>query len=62
MKTLPMNFYTMPELAKTTMDKKDLRELLLATDGCIIACGVLYDIKAKHLGAGVYRVSLKRTN
>lgn len=52
----------MPKLASTTMDKKDLKELLLSTEGRVIACGVLYDIKAKHLGAGVYQVTLKRTN
>jgi hypothetical protein len=62
MKALPNNFYTMPTLAKATMDKKDLKELLLATDGCVIACGVLYDIKTKHLGAGVYKVWLSRSN
>lgn len=62
MQTLPMNFYTIPTLAKTTMGKKDLKELLLATDGCVIACGCLYDIKSKHIGAGVYRVWLHRSN
>jgi len=60
MKVLPTNFYTMPRWASTTMDKKDLKELLLSTSGCIIACGELYDIKNKHLGAGVYKVFLKR--
>ena len=62
MKTLPKNFYTMPELAHITVDKKDLKELLLNTGGNILAYGILYDIVTKHLGAGVYKVSLKRTN
>ena len=60
MKSLPKHFYTMPKFANTTMDKKDLKELLLATDGCIISCGTLYNIESKHIGAGVYRVSLER--
>ena len=61
MKTLPKNFYTMPTLAKMTMDTKDLKELLLETSGSVIACGVLCDIQTKHLGAGVYKVWLKRS-
>ena len=60
MKTLPMNFYTMPVLASTVMDAKDLKELLLETGGDVIACGKRYDIQTKHLGAGVYKVWLSR--
>jgi len=45
-----------------TMDRKDLKEILLETGGNIIACGVLYDIETKSLGADVYRVFLKRTH
>lgn len=59
MKLLPMNFYTMPKFANMTIDKKDLKELLLNTGSDIIACGSLWDIVTKHLGAGVYKVSLK---
>ena len=62
MKTLPGIFYNMPEYANMTMDKKDLREVLLNTGGSIIANGRLYDITPKHLGAGVYKVTLKRSN
>jgi len=62
MKTLPTHFYTMPEIAHTTMDNKDLKELLLTTGSNIIACGRLYDIKTKPLGAGVYKIWLKRTH
>lgn len=58
MKTLPRNFYTMPEYATTTMDDKDLKELLLETNGWVISCGHLYKIKSEHLGAGVYKVKL----
>jgi len=59
-KTLPNVFYNMPHIASTTMDRKDLKELLLATDGWVLACGSIYDIATKSLGAGVYRVTLKR--
>ncbi len=54
------NFYTIPGRAETTMTRKELKETLLATDGNIIACGNLYDIEHKHLGAGVYKVFLKK--
>ncbi len=60
MKSLPNNFYTMPRYASMTVERKDLKELLLETGGNIISCGVLWDIETKHLGAGVYRVRLKR--
>ena len=30
--------------------------------GNLLACGSLYDIKAKDIGAGVYRVSLRLTH
>lgn len=60
MKSLPNIFYTMPRTANTTMDTKDLKELLLETGGRVIACGRLFDIKSKNLGAGVYRVTLWR--
>ena len=59
MKTLPNNFYTMPGFASMTIESKDLKELLLNTGGEIIACGRLYDIVTKHLGAGIYKLSLK---
>ena len=60
MKVLPRNFYTMPRWASMTMDRKDLKELLLSTSGWITACGEIYDIKNDHLGAEVYKVFLKR--
>lgn len=60
MKVLPMPFYTMPTMASIVMDKKDLKELLLETSGTIIARGRMWDIKSKHIGAGVYKITLKR--
>jgi len=59
MKVLPTNFYTMPRWSSMTMDRKDLKELLLSTGGYIIACGEMYNIKNEHLGAEVYKVFLK---
>jgi len=58
MKVLPDNFYTVPDIANTTMTRKDLKELLLTTNGKIISCGRLRTIKSKHIGAGVYFVTL----
>ena len=60
MKTLPNNFYTMPEWASTTMEESDLKEVMLATGGEILACGQLWNVCTNHLGAGVYKVFLKR--
>lgn len=59
MKILPSHFYTIPDIASTTMNKKDLKELLLQTEGKIITCGRLREIQSKHLGAGVYRITLR---
>jgi len=59
MKELPMHFYANPEMAKMVMDRKDLKELLLESEGWIIACGRTYDIISKGIGAGVYRVWLE---
>jgi len=53
---------TIPHLAQMTMTKKQLRETLLYTDGSILANGRMWDIISKHLGAGVYKVTLKRMN
>ncbi len=57
---LPDSFWSMPECAYITLEGQSLKETLLATDGTILACGRIYDIVSKSLGAGVFRVSLKR--
>lgn len=59
MKYLPEVFYSMPQHANTTMARKDLKELLLNTDGYAFIQGRMYDIVPKHIGAGVYRVTVK---
>ena len=58
-KHLPGIFYAMPGDANTTMTRKQVSETLLATGGWVMSCGASYDIKAKHLAAGVYLVKLE---
>ena len=57
-----LNFLASMSAGTTTMARKDLREMLLDTGGNMLACGRLYDIVAKDLGAGVYKVSLTLTH
>jgi len=60
MKELPNNFYGLPPgVANITVTKKDLQELLLATDGWAIIRGRMMEIKSKHLGVGIYRVTVE---
>lgn len=57
---LPRSFYVVPgQEQHTTMTRAELRATLLATGGQLLARGHLWEIVAKHLGAGVYRVSLR---
>lgn len=42
----------------TTVERKVLRALLLKTDGWMFCRGHVSDVKAKHIGAGVYDVRL----
>jgi hypothetical protein len=44
------------------MTSGDLRTMLMETGGNMLACGRLYDIKAKPIGAGVYKVTLELTH
>lgn len=50
---------SMPSYGHITVNQKDAHNILLKTDGTMLAHGRLWDIVAKHLGAGVYRLSLK---
>ncbi len=43
-----------------TITRKELKELLLSTDGQAIIQGRLMQIKSKHLGAGVYKITVRR--
>lgn len=55
------NFLASMPQGRTTLLKPDLRALLYETGGVLMACGSMYDIKAEHLGAGVHRVKLVRS-
>jgi len=57
-----LNFLAAVPSGSTTMEKDDLKTILMETGGSIFACGSLYDIVAKPIGAGVYKVTLTRTN
>lgn len=60
MKTLPLHFYQVrAELAQVTASAKEVRELMLHTGGEAFINGRLYMIKAKNLGAGAYKITIK---
>ena len=52
-------FFSNPEVAHQTLTRKELQSLLLNTGGKIISCGRLRELKSRHLGAGIYEVSVK---
>lgn len=57
-----LNFLAaMPDHGHTTVAHDDLKAILLETGGNMLACGRLYDIVGKPLGAGVYKVTLTPT-
>lgn len=60
--TRQLQFLAQVPGGNTTMERAELREVLLQTGGNMLACGRLYDIVSKPLGAGVYRVSLTPTH
>ena len=57
---LPDSFYIAPAVANMTVRTKELQELLLNTEGWVIARGRMWEIKHKSIGPGIYRVSLKQ--
>lgn len=48
-----------PQHAAPSVTKKDLKAILLDTDGWMMLRGRMWDLHSKHLGAGIYRLSLK---
>lgn len=50
---------SMPRYGHATVSKKDLKSILENTGGQMFALGILWEIKVKHLGVGVYRISLE---
>ena len=49
-----------PGVRRITATKKDVSETLLASSGSMLLNGELWNIKAKHMAAGVYEVWLER--
>ena len=49
-----------PGIRHITATKKDVTETLLESDGTMLLNGELWDIKARHMAAGVYDVWLER--
>ena len=61
--TRALNFLALtPDFGNITVERVDLRAIMLLTGGTMMARGYLYDIVSKHLGAGVYKLTLKRSN
>lgn len=56
-----LNFLAAVPAGSTTMTHDDLRTILMETGGNMLACGTLYDIVGKNIGAGVYKVTLTPT-
>lgn len=46
----------------STVEGSDAHDILLETGGNTLACGRLYNIIAKDIGAGVFRLSLELAN
>ena len=57
-----LQFLCSMPIGHTTLRTKDYRDLMLNTDGSVMARGSLYNIRGKSLGAGVYEVRLVRSN
>lgn len=57
-----LNYLAGCPAGSTTMLRDDLQAILLQTGGNMLACGRLYDIIGKPIGAGVYKVTLVLAN
>ncbi len=57
-----LNFLAACPIGSTTMKHADLQTVLMETGGNMLACGRLYDIVGKPIGAGVYKVTLTPTH
>ena len=49
----------MPQYGSSTVNRAQLRHILTTTGGFVLACGWSWDVKSKHIGAGIYRISLE---
>ena len=57
-----LNFLASLPSGNSTVGKRDAHDILLETGGIMIARGDLYNIVAKHIGAGVYLIYLEIAN
>lgn len=58
---LPMSFWQIPDHARVTLTRSELKETLLYhSDARIMACGHIWDIRSRSVGAGVYVVTLEK--
>lgn len=57
-----LNFLAGMPGGHSTLTRKDVHDLLLETGGNMLARGRLYDIVARDIGAGVYKISLTLAN
>ncbi len=57
-----LNFLAAMPCGSTTMEHDDLKAVLMQTGGNMLACGWLYNIVGKPIGAGVYKVTLTPTH
>lgn len=48
-----------PRYGHTTAKRSVVASVMLTTGGQLMACGELWNIKAKSLGAGIYKLSLE---
>lgn len=60
--TCAANFLAGMPSGNTTLSRDDAHSLLLESGGSLLAQGRLYNIIAKDIGAGVYKVSLTLAN
>lgn len=58
-----MNFLAgLPAGNASASSRAVVREIMLQTGGSMMAAGYLYDVKAKSLGGGVYRMTLESSS
>lgn len=53
------NLVAFPRDARPTVTREVLRNILLGTEGWIMARGLQYDIRSQGIGAGIYRLWLE---
>ena len=54
------HMYQNPHSCHQMMNRKELHETLMVSGGRVVAKGVFWNIKSKHLGAGAYKITLDK--